>query len=133
MKKILLAGIIATSALFAQTNVENTNKTVKKHHRINKHNFMSLIKHLKLTSTQKNKIKIILKDSRKNRIKKDNALISSIKNDKFDKNNFIKIREEIMKAKIEKRASIIAKIYTILRAQQKKEIITLLNSKKAKK
>ena len=50
MKKLLLTGIVVSTTLFAQTT------TTVKHHRINKHNFMSLVKQLKITPEQGKKI-----------------------------------------------------------------------------
>jgi Spy/CpxP family protein refolding chaperone len=133
MKKLLLAGIFVASSLFANSSTDNQNeiqqtkqvKKVKKR-RINKRNFISLVKHLDLTADQKTKIRGIV---RKNRVKNKNPLIISIKNGKFDKEIYIKTRKENSEKSIQKRAEIIEKIYSILTPEQKSKLDLLLHSK----
>jgi len=139
MKKLLLAGMIVATSLFAETAVNNQeqmknmqHKQMKKNHRINKRNFMSLIKNLGITPTQRQEIRKVMRENRKHRIKHQNPLAISIKNGKFNKATFIQTREAMMKANIEKRAEVIAKIYAILTPEQKTKLEALINAKRKK-
>ena len=139
MKKLLLAGIIVTTSLFAQTpamssqnQIKNMqHKQLKRHYRINRNNFMSLIRNVGITPVQRVKIRTILTENRKHMIYR-NALIASIKNGKFNKTIFIKIREKVALHNIEKRANLIEKIYAILTPAQKTKLEALMNAKRKK-
>jgi len=138
MKKLLLAGMIVATSLFAhggnyQEQMKNMqHKQMKKNHRINKRNFMSLIRDLGITPAQRQEIRKIMRENRKHRIKHQNPLAIGIKNGKFDKASFIQTRESMMKANIEKRVEVIAKIYAILTPEQKTKLEALINAKRKK-
>jgi Spy/CpxP family protein refolding chaperone len=139
MKKLVLAGMIVATSLFAEAPVDNQNqvknwqhKQIKKHHRINKRNFMSLVRNLGITPAQRKQIREIFKANRKNRIKNPNPLALSIKNGRFDKESYIKTRTSLCEKNIQKRAEIISKIYAILTPAQKTKIEALINAKRKK-
>jgi Spy/CpxP family protein refolding chaperone len=139
MKKLVLAGMIVATSLFAEAPVDNQNqvknwqhKQIKKHHRINKRNFMSLVRNLGITPAQRKQIREIFKANRKNRVKQQNPLALSIKNGRFDKESYIKTRTSLCEKNIQKRAEIISKIYAILTPAQKTKIEALINAKRKK-
>ncbi len=139
MRKLVLAGMIVATSLFAEVPVNNQNqvknmqhKQMKKHHRINKRNFMSLVRNLGITPAQRKQIREIFKANRKNRIKHPNPLALSIKNGKFDKETYITTRKAMIETSIQKRADIISKIYAILTPAQKTKLDSLLNAKRKK-
>lgn len=139
MKKLVLAGMIVATSLFAESPANNQDqvknwqhKQIKKHHRINKRNFMSLVRNLGITPAQRKQIREIFKANRKNRIKNPNPLALSIKNGRFDKESYIKTRTSLCEKNIQKRAEIISKIYAILTPAQKTKIEALINAKRKK-
>lgn len=139
MKKLVLAGMIVATSLFAEAPVDNQNqvknwqhKQIKKHHRINKRNFMSLVRNLGITPAQRKQIREIFKANRKNRVKQQNPLALSIKNGRFDKESYIKTRTSLCEKNIQKRAEIISKIYAILTPAQKTKLEALINAKRKK-
>jgi Spy/CpxP family protein refolding chaperone len=139
MKKLVLAGMIVATSLFAESPANNQDqvknmqhKPMKKHHRIHKRNFMSLVRHLGITPAQRQEIRKIFRENRKNRVKHQNPLALSIKNGKFDKATFIQTEENNAQVHIKKRAEMISKIYAILTPAQKTKLEALLNAKRRK-
>jgi Spy/CpxP family protein refolding chaperone len=139
MKKLLLAGMIVATSLFAWGGEGgwhhgdrgnggwHHNRGGKHYGRRGGYGFMSLIRNLNLTEVQIDKIRTIMAENRPYPINYNNSL--NIKNGKFDEKSYIETREKICEENAKKRAEMISKIYSILTPAQKKQLESLINAK----
>ncbi|NOR58254.1 MAG: hypothetical protein GQ474_07005 [Sulfurimonas sp.] len=85
--------------------------------------FMKVVMRLDLTTEQRTKVIAIVKDSMKNIPNPHDAFTDA----SFDKKEFIKLANERRDARIEAKADMIEKIYTVLDDSQKKDLKTMLD------
>ena len=92
------------------------------------HMMVGMFMQLDLSDKQRTEIKQILQDSRKNIQHPSDAFTDST----FDKKKFIKLVNERKAGKIERKAEVIEKMYNILNSAQKKELRTMIDTRKEK-
>ena len=88
-----------------------------------------ILKELDLTTEQKNSIKRIMINSKK----ENNLISSSFTKDSFNKEEFIKNMSEKRENMIKSKADTIEKVYSILDSKQKEEFKVLIDLKASKK
>ena len=141
-KKIILslsAAALLSTAAFASYNkgdmkrgCESSNKQykmMKQNHSKKGQHFMKMVMNLDLTSKQKDQIKSIMVEQRKNMSQPSDAFTSK----GFDKAQFIKLMQEKKDGKIQKKADIMEKVYNVLNDIQKKNLKTIMDMKKMQK
>ena len=140
-KKLIIGlGVTAllTSSLFAYNNQygmkqgcnQNSGQNkMMKHKQSNHHKkggkIMKMLMMLDLTAKQKEQIKAIMAENKKNMPNPHSAFSET----SFDKSKYIKLANDRKDNKIERRAQTISKIYEILNSSQKKDLKTMLDMK----
>lgn len=88
-------------------------------------NVVRMFKKLNLTDEQKTKIRAIIKDSMNSVPNPSTAFTDN----SFDMNKFIELSKQKQASKIERRAQMIQKVYSVLTDEQKKDFKTMLDMK----
>ena len=134
---IALTGVLGTTA-FAGMNGQNNDKNgcqnQKKSHKMmmqkkmkkGQNGPLSLLRQINLTDDQKDKIRKIREDIRKNRVTPDVAFTK----DGFDKAKFIEIMKQKRENMIESQAEMIDRVYKVLTPKQKEQLKVLMDLKK---
>ncbi|WP_415398083.1 Spy/CpxP family protein refolding chaperone [Sulfurimonas sp. CS5] len=92
-------------------------------HHNGKHTFIKMVMKLDLTPEQRTKVVAIVKKSKTGMPNPHDAFTDTA----FDKKEFIKLAKERRDGRIEVRADMIEKIYTVLNSAQKKDLKTMLD------
>jgi Spy/CpxP family protein refolding chaperone len=132
MKKLVLAGLVVTSSLFAynyddrdgfhqKPNFEENRGGKFKKPPMEDRDILRVFHRLDLSTQQRDKIRTIIKESRTKDFKRKNILKLSFKDGKFDKNVYINKKTENFNNRVKKQAEIIEKILNVLTEAQKKE------------
>ena len=126
---ILSSGLYANCGMSKKHDMKNdsnckvSHKMMKKSHKSNP--MMKMIRQLDLTSQQRDSIKKIMMENRKNR----KGMSEAFSKTSFDKTKFIDIMKEKRDNKIKSRADMIEKVYGILNPKQKEYLKVLLEKK----
>lgn len=104
-----------------------------------RHGIVGIIKHLDLTDTQKQKLKDLRSDFRKNMqehrktTRKSQEMAKFISSDGFDKAGFVANSESKIKERVSARADMMEKAFAILTAEQRVELVKELKKRRADK
>lgn len=130
-KKILaglvLGTVIASGALYAKSNsgmngCQKPAHSFKAKGHAGKMPMFSVLKELNLTQKQKDEIKNIMKEQMSSKDK----LSDTFSKNSFDKKLFIKTMKEKQDNKVEQKAIMIEKLYSVLDTKQKVQFKTIL-------
>lgn len=136
---LILSTVLATSA-FAACDMKNKDGMMNKHSQSHymkrgshhgKKDFShmrGIMKKLNLSDTQKEEMKKIVKEARKNKETINDAFSKT----SFDKEKFIKIMNEKRENMIKSKADVMEKMYAVLDTKQKEQFKTLLELKTEK-
>jgi len=104
-------------------------RMMKKAHKRNQDNPLSLLRQLNLTADQHKEIRKIKQDLMKKRVTVNTAFTST----SFDKAKFIQIMKDKKENSLKKKAELIDKVYNVLTSKQKEQFKVLLDLKTEKK
>lgn len=132
---VVLASLLTTSLYAQYQNKENSCNYMKKEHKMYKrgHNkkgmpILSMFKKLNLSKEQKNSIKDIIRESKKNTVSINLAFTKN----SFDKAKFIEIMKQKRENMIKSKAEILEKAYSVLTLKQKEQLKVLMELKQEK-
>jgi Spy/CpxP family protein refolding chaperone len=97
------------------------------HHRANK--MVKMFMKLDLSNKQRTEVKAIVKNSMNNMPNPRDAFTDT----SFDKKKFVNLAKQRRDSRIERKAQMIEKIYTVLNASQKKDFKTMLDMREIKR
>lgn len=133
-KRIILglgfAALLSSSVLAGNISCDKEDKGFNKSHKMScdSHRggrFMPLVMKLDLSDEQRKKIDAIVQESMKGMPKISDAFSEN----GFDKKLFVKLYNEKIENKAEKKAQMIESVYAVLDASQKKELKKILNER----
>ena len=107
----------------------NQQKMMKGQHHKRANKMVKMFMKLDLSDKQRAEVKTIVKNSMKNMPNPRDAFTDS----SFDKKKFINLAKQRRDGKVERRAQMIEKIYTVLNASQKKDFKTMLDMRDIKR
>ena len=124
----LIAGDASHNSCGGKSFFSNFHSSSSEHGYKREHGFKKIIKQLDITDEQKKEIQGILKNNHSDMTNIADAFTAS----SFDKNKFISIIKDNKYGKIEKKADMISKSYSILTDIQKEKLKKLLDERKTK-
>ncbi len=139
-KKIILstaiALLLASTSLVAQQKCGTQDKgaytaqsKMQRAPHTNKTNYISMFMHLDLSDKQRADIRNIMRESMKNRPNPNTTFTDS----SFNQKEYVAMLQAQKNTRIEKKAQMIADIYALLTAEQKKDFKTMLDMKEIMK
>jgi Spy/CpxP family protein refolding chaperone len=137
MNKKLILSIVATALVASSLVAFNPNadmkqgdgpkckqgKMMKGQQNQGRHMFMKMVMKLDLDDNQRKEILAIVKKCKENVPNPKDAFTAT----SFDKDLFIKLAQEKRDTKIQRKADMMAKVYAVLNASQKKDLKTMMD------